>query len=73
MRTIDILTITEAAEMYQISVRAIERMHNEGLLKSVSLDGEYYVIASDLRRVAGYAIDNPRYLSCECLDGPCDC
>jgi hypothetical protein len=73
MRTIDILTVAEAAEMYEIQTVAIARMQNEGLLRVLFLDGKYYVLADDLRRIAGYAVENPRYLSCVCLDGPCEC
>lgn len=73
MRTIDVLTISEAAAMYGIQTVAIERMQNEGLLGILHLDGEHYVLADDLRRIAGYAVENPRYLSCVCLDGPCEC
>ena len=68
----DRLTISQSAEVYRIAVAAVLRMDSEGLVTTMRIGDELYVLASDLERVALLAEDDPRLLSCACA-GPCEC
>jgi hypothetical protein len=68
----DLLTISQAAELYRIPVAALLRMDSEGLVTTIRIGDESHILASDIERLALFAKDDPGLLTCACA-GPCEC
>jgi hypothetical protein len=68
-----LLHITEATKQYNTTVASLLRMDTEGLVRVIKYEGDYFIVAADLRRVAELAKDDPRLMSCPCVGGPCEC
>lgn len=65
--------ITAAASEHNITIASLLRMDTEGLVRVIKRNDDYFIVASDLRRVAELARDNPQLKSCECIGGNCKC
>ena len=68
-----LLTIDEAAALYNIPVEAVRRMYREGLIQSLGLGDVEFVLGQEIMRVARLAEGDHRFLTCTCQDGPCEC
>lgn len=73
MKMYDLLHITEAAKQYNTTVASLLRMDTEGWARVIKNEGDFFIVADDLRRVAELAKENPLLMSCPCVGGPCEC
>ena len=69
----DLQHITEAAKQHNTTVASLLRMDTEGWARVIKHEGDYFIVADDLRRVAELAKENPQLMSCPCVGGPCEC
>lgn len=67
------LTVEQATERFSISLTAIMRMNEEGLLDLEATNDSWYVQIEQLNRVRDASVDCPLLWSCECSSGPCSC